>query len=325
MSEWPILQKQYFSKLLDEPRFQRWSQGYIDLRLAPLGERGMRRRVQTDRWLFREALGVQDEGGHVLREQVVIVGDAGAGKSTASQRATWELAREGLARSDSPEVPVTPVYFELDAYRHVRDLARSERMLEHLAATMRKDFLRGQEFSARQLERSMDCGPFLFFLDGLNEVRPDERAELIKDLKSFMAEFSGWGHQFVITTRKFDYEHQFASHFPTDTFELLEILTLDRASINKFISDKLRQSEAAETLLKLLHRPEYERVLWLAQNPGTLSDLVTVYQDSQKIPLARFLIIESAIQARLDLQAQNPFFEFEQETKFKALQAMAVS
>lgn len=386
MENWPTLQKQYFAAL--EQHFEQWSERYTDLRLttdirvATWKGKRIKSKAEAGKWWFREALGAQDQSGKRLREQIVILGDPGGGKSTACQRATWELAREGREALDHSRYPVTPVYLELGAYRkdspQLQGLAPSQRILKLLSRRI-EGFLENVPLNWSQLQTYMGSCPFLFFLDGLNEVGQNQRQALIADIKGFIAQFSGQNHQFVLTTRKFDYEYDFAQHFPTDNFEPLEILELDSAGVNEFIMRDLGQItqayayvgklpaeeqaiakttldrlkigdvttgkdllaeaqqlfannpdivlslEAAEGLMDVLGRPEYERVLWLAQNPGTLRDIIDVYQDKGDIPRSRSRLSEEAIQARLRAQAAKRSREsllFSQVIKLDVLQAI---
>jgi len=83
--------------------------------------RGPSRRIRTSgekgKWWFRAALDARDKSGKRLREQVVILGDPGGGKTTACQRVTWELAGEGLQNYASQAVSRMPIYLGLGAYR----------------------------------------------------------------------------------------------------------------------------------------------------------------------------------------------------------------
>ena len=182
-----------------------------------------------------------------------VLGEPGAGKSTSCQRATWELAREGLAGLGSALTVVPPVYFELGAFYHIdtprlRDLAPQQRMLRLLAEQMRAT-LGGKRFDWSQLWKAMESSRFVFFLDALNEVREGLRERLLEDLSEFMGAFTGCGHEFVITTRKFDYEHEFAPYFATKQVALLELLALDGAGVSELVMRDLGQIGQAYAVL----------------------------------------------------------------------------
>ncbi len=84
--------------------------------------------------------------------------------------------------------------------------------------------------------------------------------------------------------------------------------------------------QQAHELLTLLRQPDYERVWWLAQNPGMLSDMIRVYQREKSLPRSRSRLLEKAIEARLlDERAKRTGdpARFRQEIKFEVLPQVA--
>ncbi len=101
--------KQYFECL--KQHIEKWSERYTDLRLTTdirVGTyKGHRIKMSTQKgiWWFREALNARSDNGKLLHEHVVILGDPGSGKTTVCERATWELAIEGLEALNKEVVP----------------------------------------------------------------------------------------------------------------------------------------------------------------------------------------------------------------------------
>lgn len=396
---WPQVRAWYLERL--EYHFKHWSEKYTDLRLTTdirvatyKGQR-LKRTHEKGKWWFHEALTRRDEDGQLLANCFMILGDPGGGKTTACQRSAWEFAKEGLITANGQANPRVPIYLELSGYRKnlplISDLVPYQRVLALLAQEMKRLLaIHSVETSLQNLEEYVKSSPFIFFFDGLNEVGVEHRESLIADVLSFIDTFSGHNHQFVITTRKFDYEYDLAPFFPTEQFHTLEILELDSAGMNEFIMrdlgrisevyravehlpdsprkrgvadlDRLKKGEydpqeedvlepikkllrrvnrrlnleaddlvadleGAQELVKILRQPDHSRVLWLAQNPSTLKDIVDVYRAEQKIPHSRIRLFERAIQARLDAQAAKLGHQrsrFPQELKFEALQKIAL-
>lgn len=393
--KWPQVRAWYLEQL--HCHFNHWSEKYTDLRLTTdirvatyKGQR-VNNSKERGKWWFHEALNRNDGNGQPLRECVVILGDPGGGKTTACQRSAWEFAISGLADQTNPRIPL---YLELNGYRkdlpQLNDLAPYQRLLGLFSQEMKRLLaIYSVSVTPEELESYVQSSPFIFFLDGLNEVGIDHRESLIADILKFINTFGGRGHQFVITTRKFDYEYDLAPFLPSERFQILEILELDGYGLNEFIMrdlghlgeiyhaaqfltpslksqafedlERLRRGEGlededflrrirkllrnafgplsaqfdgivsdlalAQQLVKTLRHPDYSRVLWLAQNPSTLKDIIDVYRAEGNIPHSRVLLFERAIHARLAAQEAKlgeQRSRFPKELKFDALQKIAL-
>lgn len=278
------LWEQYFGRMA--AYFEEWSQRYTDLqlttdiRVASYKGQRLKRDKNNNQWWFREALvsHVYEEDSSTKR---IILGDPGGGKTTACQHTSWEMAKIGIERISRPmEIAVIPVYYELNSYRandpyledllpHQRILALLSREIAHFIsqADMQIEF----EFGWRELEKYLVEERFSFFLDGLNEVGLYHRDRLINDIMAFIDVYDKYGHQFVITMRKMDYEYDLAPFFSFDEFMIVEILELDSSGVNEFILRDLGQLSKANELANAISSETTE----LRQAKNALNALLT--------------------------------------------------
>lgn len=392
------IQQVYLTKL--EDKLSHLSPKYTNLRITTdirvatyRGQRLKQRPPKKERWWFQEALSEDDMTGNPARPRIVILGDPGAGKTTLCQKYAMELARENLEKITVKEKrrPI-PVFLELNTYRadliDLRGLKPYQRFLVLVAKSI-NGFLGDNEqnlsIDQSQVEEWMGTSSFTFLFDGLNEVGNQNRAQLLDDMRDFVDIFSQTNHQFIITTRKFDYEYELAQFFPDNKYELLEILELDGPGVNEFILrdignlenaysiisalpneiqsksritlEKIKEGDEldkrmdefkeqikklptdlnlarealelykelmmATNLIKLIRNPEYDGVLWLAQNPATLKDIIDVYKEKATIPKSRVKLFEQAIYTRVNTQAHKGTSQFPIDVKYKALQLLA--
>jgi len=170
-------------------------------------------------------------------------------------------------------------------------------MLGLIARQMRQQYLVGKRLTHSRLANFMEESPFVFFFDELNQVQEGLRETLFEDLKALMANFAQGAHQFVITTRKVDYEYEFAEHLPADEFTLLDLLELERADVNEMVTRQLGAQAAG--LLALLRRADYQRIWGVAQNPKMLKEIIYVYESEAPIPHSPARLLATAVTQRL--------------------------
>jgi ribosomal protein L22 len=260
-SEWGEIQILYLEQL--EVELQEWRAKYTDLRLTTdirvASYKGQRVNydVREKKWWFRDLINDLETTGNLSWKKIIILGDPGGGKTTLCQHATWELAKNGIKASRRKLKARTPIYLEMSTYREdspeFRDLKPHQRILCMIAEEVTRILSGGLDpivVNWQQVEKFLVGSKFIFFFDGLNEVGRSHRESLIIGIINFIVLFSEQDHQFVITTRKFDYEYDISPFFPPDVFETLEILELDNSGVNEFILQNLGEITKADNYSK---------------------------------------------------------------------------
>lgn len=220
--------------------YKEWSQKYTNLKLTTdirvATYKGKRIKKKGGEWWFRDAL-ENRKINRVTQEKIVILGDPGAGKTTACQRIAWELAKESQERNQA--LSRIPIVIALKDYMPTADKKGVQGILECIVKTIEEIFISKKNIvlSREELADFIRQHPFVFFFDGLNEVGSNLRKNIIEDIKSFIDAFQGKRNQFIVTTRKFDFEYEFSPAFLSeqDQFHILEILELDNSGIHEFV------------------------------------------------------------------------------------------
>jgi len=119
------------------------------------------------------------------RERLLVLGEPGVGKTAALERMVWETAH---ARGS-----LVPIYVPL--LRYSGDLLAE--VQDALGETGLLDVRDIQDVTA--FLRQSRC---LILFDGLNEVRGDQRAQIVKDMARFVRDY--WRHRYVFTSRSQD-------------------------------------------------------------------------------------------------------------------------
>lgn len=226
-------------------------------------------------------------------EAMIILGEPGSGKSTMCEHYTWELARQGLSRIKSADnlfLENIPIFYELNTYRSSgNELKPVQKILSNLAGIMEGilEPAMGTGVMSQSLFQSfLREHHFVFFFDGLNEVGLNYREELLEGLKEFIRDYANYGHQFIITCRKLEYEYDLSRKFPSQQFKLFEVLELDGAGLQEFILRDLGNITRIEPFLEKL--PEsatdcyHELLRGESMNPKeTLSKLLNILEEHQ--------------------------------------------
>ena len=126
-----------------------------------------------------------------MDHQLLILGNAGAGKTTAM----LELARDALLMAEDDETQPIPVMFKLSSWAASR---------KPLAAWM-LDYLNLKYQIRRQIGRQhLDNGLILFLFDGLDEVPQKWRQECVNAITAFRQEYPTNG--LVVSSRPEEYD-----------------------------------------------------------------------------------------------------------------------
>lgn len=140
---------------------------------------------------------------------VVLLGDVGAGKTTALRR----LTRSALASSENRGREAVPLVVLL------RDLEGPFDLLNHIAELLRLPLGEPQEGANRQpagltialVSAAMNHFRILLLLDGLDELPPVPRSRVIKSLRSLAPQLTN--STFVLTCRTAEFRYDLETQF----------------------------------------------------------------------------------------------------------------
>jgi HEAT repeat protein len=183
--------------------------------------------------------------------KLLILGEGGAGKTTALLKLGLDAAREASAQQESP----IPVYVPLNLAGTAQGVT-TEGLLTLLAEQAGVDF--------HQLHKIWLHGPqnLLFLLDGLNEVRDALEDDLIVSLQRLT---QPGRHRFIITSRPTAAAEKFARQ--CEGLQSLDVVRLTEEQVNEYL---------AQRGLGTLSRTMGRQLRGLARNPFMLWALVQV-------------------------------------------------
>jgi hypothetical protein len=335
-NDWKEIRRDYLESV--RAHFEEWNARYTELRVTT------DIRVATYKGV---RIGDDDKASQLWFEEifskkshsdkpsvVVVLGDPGAGKTTACQRAVWSLAKKSLKNLDRPVASniTIPVYIDLgkfrtESYGGLRDY---QQILALIAAEMQYILAKripGIQIDHRTSHRYIVQDSFVFFFDGLNEVGRQHRDALIAGLEAFIGLIKNSGHQVLITTRKMDYEFEIQPSLPMEKYPPMEILEFDNAGLSEFVMRDLgevheiekilaktkKSGQAREILDRLIKGRSlnpWEDIAALKVEVGTLSsDLQAGFEQGMKnINLAQNLlsVLHEPDYSRILWLSQNP-------------------
>lgn len=221
-------------------------------------------------------------------QYVVILGNAGSGKTTVLRYLTLNLA--AAAKEDlSAGQPVNlPIYIKLNA------LAPDVRIETLILDTLRSYGLvqLETEVDIRKLLRAekRDVFPvnnFVFIMDGLNELQGDGENE--QTLHHFIQEFSF--HKFILSCREQDY-------LPIDGFRTALLQPLNRRDIQTFLTKYMGEEQGQKVAREIYSDTQ---LVELAQTPLALYMFTQITQKgAQEFPKNRGVLFTRFTESLLE-------------------------
>ena len=153
--------------------------GYARAVLARVAPRDLASYVPTEQFLALERAAAQHPGGFVL------VGPPGAGKTTFMQRRLAAAAARAIRHPHAAPVPVMMPLQDWHAGKGVENL--------------RETAQRYYAMRNRSFDKLLARGRFVFLLEGLDEVDPEARGEVVQDLRDLRRRFGNTAY--IVSTR----------------------------------------------------------------------------------------------------------------------------
>lgn len=199
-------------------------------------------------------------------ERVLLIDDAGMGKTTASRFLLVEATKNQAT---------IPVFVEL------RHLSPDKTLLDFMLSELNQTGTEPSDLKIdkRQLVRLLEKGVFTFFLDGYDEISLKNRERVTIDIKSIVNTFPS--NKYMLTSRP---EHALAS-FPS--FKAFKIEPLKRSEAYSLIRKYDNNGENAERLIAKLEDKSLRAVHEFLHNPLLTTLLYRAYDYKNQIPLKK--------------------------------------
>jgi energy-coupling factor transporter ATP-binding protein EcfA2 len=206
---------------------------------------------------------------------VTIIGDAGSGKSTLVKHLFLNSIYTKFA------IPILIELRYLNDYENDLESYIINKVLENKIAE-----------NPRILERLLENGKFVFFLDGYDELNSEVKSKIIENLNSFINQFPD--NKFILTTRPFsDIEHLQIFHNYN-----VKSLSLEEGEIEGFIHKQLeKESELATKIYLSISTNKSQYIHSFLTNPLLLSLYILTFQSNAAVPGKKYIFYRRVIQA----------------------------
>ena len=206
---------------------------------------------------------------------VTIIGDAGSGKSTVVKHLFLNSIYTQFA------IPILIELRYLNEYENDLESYIIDKVLENKIAE-----------NPKILERLLEKGKFVFFLDGYDELNSDIKIKIIENLNSFINQFPE--NKFLLTTRPFsDIEHLQIFHNYN-----VKKLSFEDGEIEGFIHKQLSsENELANKIFDSINTNKTEYIQSFLSNPLLLSLYILTFQSNAGVPSKKYIFYRRVIQA----------------------------
>jgi hypothetical protein len=208
--------------------------------------------------------------------RVLVIDDAGMGKTTASRYLFVQLAKNYTS---------IPIFIEL------RHLSSTRLIIDHMISELNPvgGDPNDPKINKRELVRLLEKGIFTFFLDGYDEILTSHRETVTQDIKRMTEAFPG--NKFMVTSRP----EQALSSFPS--FKAFKIAPLKKDEAYSLIKKYDKDGEKSKKLIERLGDKSLAGIQGFLRNPLLTTLLYRAYDYKNYIPLKKHLFYRQVFDA----------------------------
>ncbi len=245
--------KPYLSEVVRE--FEEWKRRFV--MLQTIEKVNLYAIEKTDK---KPRHGDIDQVWKTLQEkQLMLIGDAGTGKTTTLQYLTLEMAKHCFGETAPKTIPI---------YLALGSLGSALSLLQAINEKL--------PFEQIIIDQWLKDGKISLFLDGLNEVRKDYRQQVYQDIQLIIQRYPQC--QLLVSGRE-SYQFNLKSNKVVSIFE---VKPLDQARVKEFLEKNADQKIVRQLILdKIEHNKHFARFFSI---PFMLFMLIQVVKEDQKLP-----------------------------------------
>ena len=204
---------------------------------------------------------------------ITIIGDAGSGKSTLVKH---------LFIQSLKEKKFIPILIEL-RYIELKDIS----FLEYITSSIINTEI---SLNSRIIERMLNNGRFIFFLDGFDEINSNNEAGITKGIDDFVTKYNK--NKYILTTRP----HSNGENINNFVNYNISPLSKENGDIHGFVDLQLSdETELAEKIKSSVNVGSNEYIHSFLTNPLLLSLYILTYQSNAEIPNKKYIFYRRVI------------------------------
>lgn len=235
-------------------------------------------------------------------KRLVILGEAGQGKTTLLQWLTVQCGRRSFKNEQADFNKKIPVLIQLRSLLNESSLPSELDLYSFMTEGIEIENSH-REWISQVLENSLA----IIMIDGFDEVPKERRQEVLEWINNLCERYDG--NQFILTSRPSAYENTSLDHLD---FNVIQLQTMDRKAQSDFVEhwhhaialeyDKTKPTALNQQASSLLEKLRQQKVLRnLAQNPLLCGVLCMLHHDRNGyLPKDRTDLYESTCRLFLD-------------------------
>lgn len=207
-----------------------------------------------------------------VSKKIAVIGSGGSGKSVLMKHLFLDCIKDGI---------YAPILIEL------RDLNSEGKTLDDLVLQALDEF--GFDVSGDYVKRAKQAGHFCYILDGIDEISPDRKQKVIREIKNLSRRFSDC--PIIISSRPED------SLYGMEDFTVFSMMPLELDSAITLVVKLPFDANVKAKFIGRLETGLFEQHKSFLSNPLLLSIMLLTYSENAEIPTKLSVFYNQAYEA----------------------------